>query len=713
MPDDVMQMPLQFLKGVGPRKAADLGRAGLRTVEDLLFRFPRHYEDRSRMQAIITLRPGMTASISGKVLNAGLAHTRRPGFKLFSALVQDDSGQIQAVWPNQAFLKDVIKSQQRIVLFGKVEIWGSRGLQITDPEFEIVKDREPGAESREPDEQLHTGRIVPVYERTGSVTTNMQRRFVWQALEQLPEEVFDPVPEDILTRERWPDRKAALWQTHFPTSDRPIDALNAFTTAAQRRLIFEDFFVFQTGLALRRHENAQITKQLVSRVDDRIRQCARAVLPFKLTDGQREALADIVADMQRSWPMQRLLQGDVGAGKTIVALLAAVVAMENGYQVAFMAPTEILAEQHYRTIVTTLSLARRGEAEAARPYRVARLTGRVSAAMRRDLLPSIERGEINLVVGTQALIQEHVAFKALALAVIDEQHRFGVVQRGTLAAKGMNPDVLVMTATPIPRTLALTECGDMDVSVIRGLPPGRQPIKTIVKADSRRDEAFALMRDEIGRGRQVYVIYPLVEESEKVDLKAATAMAAHIASVLPEFSVALLHGRMKGDAKEQVMRRFVAGQLNILVSTTVVEVGVDVPNATVMVVEHAERFGLSQLHQLRGRIGRGAHQSTCVLLYQAPWSDEARERLKAMAETTDGFVIAERDLRLRGPGDFFGTRQSGVPMLRAGDPMRDGDLLERAFEEARARVESQTLSPALQAYVRAVWQRQFGLITVG
>ena len=712
-----MQTPLQFLKGVGPRKAADLKKAGLNTVEDLLFRFPRRYEDRSKLQKIISLRPGMTAAISGTVLNAGLAQTRRPGFKLFSALVQDESGQVQAVWPNQAFLKDVIRSHQRIVLFGKVEIWGSRGLQITDPEFEIIKD--PSTRPSPPvdsdslradvgapdaDAQLHTGRIVPVYERTGMVTTNMQRRYVWQALEQVPRDVFDPVPEDILSREGWPGRLDALRQSHFPTSDTPIDRLNNFLTPAQRRLVFEDFFVFQTGLALRRQENAQVRKRLICTVDDRIRQRARDVLPFRLTSGQRDALAEIVADMQKAWPMQRLLQGDVGAGKTIVAILAAVVAMENGFQVAVMAPTEILAEQHYRTIVKVL-LGKR--------YRVALLSGRVTAATRRDLLPAIERGEVNLVVGTQALVQEHVKFKALALVVIDEQHRFGVVQRGALAAKGENPDVLVMTATPIPRTLALTECGDMEVSVIRGLPPGRQPVKTIIKADSRRDEAYALMRDEIRRGRQVYVIYPLVEESEKIDLKAATAMAGEIATIFPEYTVALLHGRMKGDDKESVMQRFLSGELNILVSTTVVEVGVDVPNATLMVVEHAERFGLSQLHQLRGRIGRGAHASTCVLLYQAPWSDDARERLRAMADTSDGFVIAERDLRLRGPGDFFGTRQHGVPMLRAGDLLRDGDLLERAFEEARTRVENGTLTAAQQAYVRDVWQRQFGLIAVG
>ncbi len=701
MADDVLQLPLQFLKGVGPRKAADLKKAGLSTVEDLLFRFPRRYEDRSRLQTIISLRPGMTAAIGGEVLNAGLAHTRRPGFRLFQALVQDPSGQIQVVWPNQAFLKDVIRAHQRIVLFGKVEFWGSRGLQITDPEFEIIKAEPDGARGTE---TLHTGRIVPVYERTGSVTPNMQRRFVWQALEQLPQDGFDPVPGDIVTKEQWPTRRDALWQAHFPDASTSVDALNAFQTLAQRRLIFEDFFVFQTGLALRRHENAQVRKGLVCAVDDRIRQSARAVLPFKLTPGQREALAEIVADLQRPWPMQRLLQGDVGAGKTIVALLAAVVAMDNGFQVAVMAPTEVLAEQHYRTIVKVFD---------GRPYRTALLTGRVTAATRRDLLPAIERGDINLLVGTQALIQEHVKFKALALAVIDEQHRFGVVQRGTLAAKGLNPDVLVMTATPIPRTLALTECGDMEVSVIRGLPPGRKPVRTLVKADSRRDEVYAMIRDEITRGRQVYVIYPLVEASEKIDLKAATAMAGELTGVFPEFTVALLHGRMKGDEKARVMHAFASGALQLLVATTVVEVGVDVANATLMVVEHAERFGLSQLHQLRGRIGRGEHASTCVLLYQAPWSDDAKARLKAMADTSDGFVIAERDLQLRGPGDFFGTRQSGLPTLRAGDLRRDVDLLERAYEEARARVDGDTLSGELKDYVRSVWQRQFGLITVG
>jgi len=708
MPEDVLQTPLQFLKGVGPRKAADLKKAGLHTVEDLLFRFPMRYEDRSRMQPIVGLRPGQMAAVTGEVLHCHLQQTRRAGFRLFTALVQDASGQIQVVWPNQAFLKDVIRPHQHIVLFGKVELWGSRGLQITDPEFEIVESASEadgrGTGQVAVAEGLHTGRIVPVYERTGSVTTNMQRRYVWQALHLLPATIYDPVPEDILRAHAWPDRRSALHAAHFPDACADPAALNGFRTPAQRRLIFEDFFVFQAGLALRRHENAQVKKGHVCLVDDHIRAAARAVLPFKLTSGQRDALAEIVADLQRPWPMQRLLQGDVGAGKTIVAVLAAVVAMENGYQVAVMAPTEILAEQHYRTVMRWLDGTK---------YRVRLLTGRVTAAKRRDLLPAIARGEIDLVIGTHALVQEHVTFRDLALVVIDEQHRFGVLQRGTLAGKGAHPDVLVMTATPIPRTLALTECGDMDVSVIRGLPPGRQPIRTVVKPDSRRDEVYALIRDEVARGRQAYVVYPLVEESEKVDLRAATAMAAELARVFPEYQVALLHGRMKSDDKDAVMRAFADGRLQVLVATSVVEVGVDVPNATLMVVEHAERFGLSQLHQLRGRIGRGAHASTCVLVYQAPWSDEARERLKAMASTADGFVIAEKDLQIRGPGDFFGTRQSGLPQLRAGDLTRDADLLERAFSEARARVEQGTLTPALQAYVRDVWQRQFGLITVG
>jgi ATP-dependent DNA helicase RecG len=696
--DDPLQTPLQYVKGVGPRRAADLAKAGLRTVEDLLFRFPRRYEDRSRFQPIASLKPGAPAAVLGEVLQCGVAGTRRPGFKLFTALVQDGSGQVKVVWPNQGFLKDVVKPHQRIVLFGRAEYWGSRGLQLTAPEFEVLTDDGDG-------EPLHTGRIVPIYERTGVVTPNLHRRLVHSVLGLLTAPLPELIPTAVLARERWPDRRTALRQAHFPDPDADLSALNAFAAPAQRRLIFEDFFVYQTGLALRRRQNAAVRKPHVVAVTDTLRDRARARLPFKLTDGQRTALKDIVSDMQRPWPMQRLLQGDVGSGKTIVASLAAFVAMENGFQAALMAPTEILAEQHMRTLEGWLF---------GTGFRVALLSGRLGDAGRRRVLAELAGGEIQLVVGTHALVQDDVRFKALSLVVIDEQHRFGVLQRGTLAEKGLHPDVLLMTATPIPRTLALTACGDMDVTVMRDRPPGRQPIRTVVQPGTRRDDVYRLMRAAIGEGRQVYVIYPLIETSEKTDLKAATAMAGHLAAdVFPDLVVELLHGRLKADQKEEVMRRFVAGQIHVLVSTTVVEVGVDVPNATVMVVEHAERFGLAQLHQLRGRIGRGAHASTCVLLYESPWSEEAKARLSAMAASDDGFVLAERDLELRGPGDVFGTRQSGVPFLRAGDPIRDADLLEQAHLEARTLVDGDAVPAELRAHVARVWHDQFGLVLVG
>jgi ATP-dependent DNA helicase RecG len=459
------------------------------------------------------------------------------------------------------------------------------------------------------------------------------------------------------------------------------------------------------GVLARRRFAASEQKAAAVRVDDRIRESARKVLPFRLTAGQKAALKQIVDDMQRPHPMNRLLQGDVGAGKTIVALLAALVAMENGLQAAFMAPTEILAEQHFMNISRLLRDSR---------FRVALLTGSTGAAARRQQLAEVEAGTIPLVVGTHALVQGDVRFAQLGLVVIDEQHRFGVVQRATLRAKGLHPDVLVMTATPIPRTLALTLYGDLDVSVIRDTPPGRLPIKTAAKPESRRDDVYQFVRGQMDAGRQVYVIYPLVEESAKVDVKAATEMADHLANeIFPAYRVGLLHGRMKADAKDRVMKAFAAGELQMLVSTTVVEVGVDVPNASVMIVEHAERFGLSQLHQLRGRVGRGREQSYCFLLYQYPLSEDARDRLKAMTDTTDGFEIAERDLRLRGPGDFFGTRQAGMPTFRLIDLVRDRQLLDRAQEEA-ARWFASTAPPDDEvARMLQNWEARFKLIEVG
>jgi ATP-dependent DNA helicase RecG len=688
---------LQFLKGVGPRRAADFARVGLVTLEDLLHRFPIRYEDRSRLQPIASLRPGHSASIAGRVLSCGLRATRRPGFKIFEALVNDASGSLRLTWLNQPFLRDVFAAGQHVVIYGAVEMRGSGGLQITNPQYEILDD--------EDGETLHTGRIVPIYEKVGGVTPKIQRRLVYDALQKLPPDLPDALPEGVRLGRRYPSRYAALLGTHFPPQDAPLDALNRFETPAQQRLLFEEAFLFQVGLLARRRFAASERKAVQVRVDDRIRESARRVLPFQLTNGQKESLKQIVEDMQRPHPMNRLLQGDVGAGKTIIALMAALVAMENGLQVAFMAPTEILAEQHFLNISRLLQNSR---------FRAALLTGRTAAAARKSELAEVAGGTMPLVVGTHALVQGDVRFRQLGLVVIDEQHRFGVMQRATLRAKGLHPDVLVMTATPIPRTLALTLYGDLDVSTIRDVPPGRLPVRTTAKPESRREDVYQFVREQLDAGRQAYVVYPLVEESEKVDVKAATEMADHLThDVFPGYRVGLLHGRMKTDAKDRVMKAFAAGELQLLVCTTVVEVGVDVANATVMLVEHAERFGLSQLHQLRGRVGRGRHQSYCFLQYQSPLSEEARERLKAMTETTDGFEIAERDLRLRGPGDFFGTRQSGMPTFRLVDLVRDRPLLDAAQQEAARWIDA--TAPPVHEITRLLqdWEARFKLIEVG
>jgi len=688
---------------------------GLHTVEDLLYRFPIRYEDRGTFQTIAALRPGVTASVVGEIVGCGIRPTRRPRFKIFELVVRDRTGALRAIWFNQPFLNDVFRPHQRVILFGKLELT-AHGLQLQNPQYEILPQisAEGGSgDARGPDlasdvhddDTLHTGRIVPIYEKTGTVTTKMQRVLVHHALAQLPDVLPDPLPRAVRARHGLLDRRTALDQAHFPPEHARLDELNAFRSPAQRRLIFEEFFLFQCGLVLRKRRASAEVKPRAVVITDEIRESARRVLPFKLTGDQKKVIAEIVGDMKRPHPMNRLLQGDVGSGKTIVALMAALVAMENGFQVAFMAPTEILAEQHYINIRRLLESSR---------FRIALLTGTTAAKKRREMQAELSGGSLHLVVGTHALVEDPVGFRELGLAIIDEQHRFGVMQRAALRAKGMHPDILVMTATPIPRTLALTTYGDLDVSVMREMPPGRRPIKTIAKPEERRDEIYDFMRKELDAGRQAYVIYPLVEESAKIDLRAATEMADHLQQdVFPAYRVALLHGRMKPDEKDRVMHAFARGEFHILVSTTVVEVGVDVPNASVMVVEHAERFGLSQLHQLRGRVGRAAHQSYCVLLYQAPLSDAGRERLKALTDTTDGFVIAERDLALRGPGDFFGTRQSGMPTLRVGDLLRDHQLMEEARREAVAALDDAETAEALAAVVRSSWEQRFGLVGVG
>jgi len=677
---------------------------GLSTVEDLLYRFPTRYEDRAHFQTIASLRPGVAAAVLGEVLSSGVRPTRRPRFKIFEMLLRDRTGSLRAIWFNQPFLKDVFHPHQRVILFGKLELT-SHGLQMETPQYEIVETHEGDEGDEGAGETLHTGRIVPIYEKTGTLTTKMQRALVYQALQSVPSELPDPLPPAVRDRVRVIGRRTALQQVHFPESGASVAELNAFRSPAHRRLIFEEFFLFQLGIVLRKRRAASERKARPVVITDEIREGVRRVLPFKLTGDQKTVIREIVKDMERPQPMNRLLQGDVGSGKTIIALMASLVAMENGLQVAFMAPTEILAEQHFFNIRRLLERSR---------FRITLLTGATPAKKRREILAELAGGSLHMVIGTHALVQEDVAFRELGLAVIDEQHRFGVLQRANLRAKGLHPDVLVMTATPIPRTLALTTYGDLDVSVMRQMPPGRQPITTLAKPESRRDDVYALVRREIEQGRQAYIIYPLVEESAKVDLKAATEMADHLSQdVFPDLRVALLHGRLKQDAKDRVMGAFARGEYDILVATTVIEVGVDVPNATVMVIEHAERFGLSQLHQLRGRVGRGAHKSVCVLLYQFATTEQGKARLQALTETTDGFEIAERDLALRGPGDFFGTRQSGMPTLRVGDLLRDHALMEEARREAVAALDDPDQAPALTALVNTSWEQRFGLVGIG
>ena len=687
--------PLRFLKGVGPRKAQDLAREGLVTIEDLLCRLPFRYEDRRAVTAVASLRPALRTCVVGEIRSAALTRTRRRGFTIFRALLSDSTGSIRCVWMNQPFLAEILTPGTATMLFGDVTVEGS-GLQLLNPEVE-----------RESDEvnSIRTGRIVPFYTRVGAVTPNMRRALVREALMRLPQQVPDLLPEALRQRLGLLSRHAALEAAHFPKDDVDMEALAAYRTPAQRRLIFEELFLFQLGHAWRRRLSRAEPKPFIPLVDDRIRHEAARALPFRLTPGQRTAVKEIVDDMCRPAAMHRLLQGDVGAGKTMVALLAAIVAMENQFQVAFMAPTEILAVQHHATLAMRMDSTR---------YRVALLTGSTSPGQRTGILNGLKQGTIHLVVGTHALVQEGVAFHRLGLAIIDEQHRFGVAQRAALRQKGLNPDVLLMTATPIPRTLALTDYAELDVSKVEGLPPGRSPVQTDMVPDGQRGAVYEWLRGEFAASHQAYMIYPLVDESEYLDVRSATAMVERLAQdVFPECRVALLHGRMKPEEKSAVMQAFSAGRVQLLVSTTVVEVGVDVPNATAMIIEHADRFGLSQLHQLRGRVGRGHAPSRCVLMYQMPMSEEAHQRLQSLTATHDGFRIAERDLELRGPGDVFGTRQSGMPTLRTGDLVRDRDIMEEAQGEARKLVESGTLPEPLAQFVEVDWLERFALMETG
>jgi len=723
-----LSTPVQYVKGVGPRMAEWLAAKGIHTLEDLLYYLPFRYEDRLNPRTVAELRPGEMASVIAEVRTTFLFRTRK--MPLFEMTAGQGRASLKCLWFHGAYLKDKFRPGQMVALYGKVES-SSRGrgaLQMVQPQFEILGEAEEAdaAEARAL-QSLEIGRIVPIYESAaqGKLTSRWFRRVIRKALEQfLPEgaQVAEGAFAETLpaiTRQRMGlmPLPEALWQAHWPPPESNFAALQEARSQAHRRLIFEELFFLELGLELKRRK-MRAQPGIVFHLDETVRKALKKILPFHPTSAQKRVLKEIAENMQQGTPMRRLLQGDVGSGKTIIALQAAAIAIENGYQAALMAPTEILATQHYLSARKLLEPA---------GYRVVLLTGSLEPERKREIRRHIAQGNAQLVIGTHALIEEKVEFHKLGLVVVDEQHRFGVLQRFRLMKKPAEgaheepePDVLVMTATPIPRTLALTLYGDLDVSILDELPPGRSPIVTRRLPDERCDEVWAFLRKQVAAGRQAYVVYPVIEESEALDIKAATKMHEELRRrILPELRVGLLHGRLNAEEKDLVMRRFARGDLDVLVSTTVIEVGVDVPNANLMIVEHAERFGLAQLHQLRGRIGRGTAKSFCVLMTGKKVTPEAEQRLEALVRTTNGFEIAELDLQQRGPGEFFGTRQAGMPDFRVANLLRDRELLEQAKSEAALVAagagEEVSLQEAARAmtHLRAHWQRRYGLVEVG
>lgn len=704
--------PVQFVKGIGPRIAEILADKGINTVDDLLHYLPFRYEDRLNPRGIAELRAGEMATVIAEVRTSGLFRTRR--MPIFQMTAGQGRSRLKCIWFNGAYLKDKFQPGQLLALYGRVE--ENRGeLQLIQPQFEILGEAESDAEQKA-SESLEVGRIVPIYESAGQgrLTSRWFRRIIHKALEGLTPELPEAIPAAVRDRMKLLPSRAALWKVHWPEAGESMADLQASRTPAHVRLIFEELFFIELGLELKRREQKAQTG-IAFNLNDRVREAIKKILPFHPTGAQKRALKELAADMEKPYPMRRLLQGDVGSGKTLVAFEAAIIAIENGFQVALMAPTEILAQQHYFSARRILEPS---------GYRIVLLTGSLEDDRKREIRRHIVQGNAQLVIGTHALIEQKVEFAKLGLVVVDEQHRFGVLQRFKLMKKSegptAEPDVLVMTATPIPRTLALTLYGDLDISVLDEMPPGRTPIVTRRVADERSDEVWQFLRKQVEAGHQAYVVYPVINENEETELKAAMKMYGELSKkIFPDLNVAVLHGRMESDLKEQVMRLFQQGKIQILVSTTVIEVGVDVPNAAVMVIEHAERFGLAQLHQLRGRIGRGAAKSYCVLMTSGKVSEEAERRLDAMVRTTDGFQIAELDLEMRGPGEFFGTRQAGLPSFQVANLIRDRDLLEIAKREAAAVLAgpnleiSQTEIDRALWHMRTKWQKTYGLVEVG
>src|SRR5271165_4006380 len=737
--------PVQFVKGIGPRLAEILAAKGIQTVDDLLHYLPFRYEDRLNPRSVAELRPGEMATVIGEVRNSGLFRTRR--MPIFQLTVGQGRSKLKCLWFNATYLRDRFQPGQMIALYGKVEQDRDGELQIMQPQFEILGDiyEEGGADEagKKAAASLEIGRIVPIYESTGQgkLTPRWFRRIIRTALDNLTPDLPDPIPAAVRAHLSLVSPREALYKVHWPDPGESFVDLQSSRTPAHIRLIFDELFFVEFGLELKRREQKAQTG-VAFQIDGRVRETIKKILPFHPTAAQKRVLKEIATDMQSPYPMRRLLQGDVGSGKTIVAFQAAIIAIENGYQVAFMAPTEILAQQHYFSARQILEKA---------GYRIVLLTGSVEQERKRNIHRHIAQGNAQLIIGTHALIQERVEFENLGLVIVDEQHRFGVMQRLKLMKKSEEarvdtahvdtarvgrallpaserssavadpePDVLVMTATPIPRTLALTLYGDLDVSVLDELPPGRTPVVTRAVADESAPKVWDFLRKHVTAGEQAYVVYPVIEENEERELKAAQQMHRQLRDkVFPDLRIGLLHGRLDADEKEHVMREFQRGEIKVLVATTVIEVGVDVPNATVMVIEHADRFGLAQLHQLRGRIGRGAAKSYCVLMRGGKVSEEGERRLDAMVRSNDGFQIAELDLELRGPGEFFGTKQAGIPSFRVANIIRDRQLLEAAKREAalviagpNAEVSKGEIDRALKE-MRSRWALSYGLVEVG
>ena len=732
---------VQYVKGIGPRLAEILAAKDIHTVGNLLNYLPFRYEDRLNPRTIAELRPGEMATVIAEVRTSGLFHTRTRRMPIFQMTAGQGRDRIKCLWFNATYLKDKFKAGQAVALYGKVEADQFRGeLQLMQPQFEILGDATEDGSSDAAEQKLaaslEVGRIVPIYESAGQgrLTSRWFRRIIRSALEDLTPDLPDPIPKSVRERMGLLSPGEALWKVHWPEPGESLQELQSSRTRAHFRLIFEELFFIELGLEQKKRQQKAQTG-IAFQLTEQVRAAIKKVLPFHPTAAQKRVLKEIASDMEKPVPMRRLLQGDVGSGKTIVAFEAAIIAMEGGYQVALMAPTEILAQQHYFSARRVLENA---------GYRIVLLTGSLEAGRKRETRRHIGQGNANLIIGTHALIEEKVDFAKLGLVIVDEQHRFGVMQRLKLMKKSgeaaldraaanlpparadqssagqPEPDVLVMTATPIPRTLALTLYGDLDISVLDEMPPGRVPIVTRRISDDRADEAWSFVRKQFSAGHQVYVVYPVIEENEERELKAAIKMYKELSKrIFPDQRVGLLHGRLDPEEKDRVMQQFQRGDLSIMVSTTVIEVGVDVPNATVMVVEHAERFGLAQLHQLRGRIGRGAAKSYCILMTGGKVSEEGERRLDAMVRTNDGFQIAELDLELRGPGEFFGTRQAGIPSFRVANLIRDRQILEMAKREAsgslsgsKFEISQQEIDCALR-HMRARWQHTYGLVEVG